>query len=108
MIKMFAAAAIVVAVSGHPNSRPYVESDKPGFNRCAPGDVEYPCPGRLITVRNPLKRTVTVQIGCGPDLLLDTSGNIGSHGRATFDLGANIPGGLPADLCSIKTWSYKK
>lgn len=88
---------------------PYVCKDTPTANTCLPDDPLGPCPGRFITVCNPLKKKVWVHIGCGRDVMTNVYGPVTRKASQTFQIEVKVlPGGLSEKQCYIDRWSYKE
>lgn len=81
------------------NKIPYVTKDVPSTDRCLPDDPNGPCIGRLITVKNPMRKTQVVTVECQGHLLR-TSAVIRPGRRVTFDLGSGSAS-LDKEQCAV-------
>jgi hypothetical protein len=96
---------LVYAADRH--KTPYVEKTWTGEDTCYNTDYP-PCPGRFIQVKNPLLRTVVVEVSCLPRHNLTDEARIGPGGSAVFNLASGTPGGIIDGDCSISKWRFHK
>lgn len=83
---------------------PYVSTDRPSWNRC---DNAAPCPGRLVLIKNPQYRRISVVVWCLSDPRTAVSAEISGRGKATFDIGTDRAGGLQEGDCNIMRWTRR-
>jgi len=85
---------------------PHIIKDATGFDRCQPDDPAGPCNGRLLTVKNPMRRPQVVTVECRGGLR-DTA--VIRKGRSvTFDLGSGS-GSLYKSQCAVASfYPWKK
>lgn len=109
-MKIVAALGVLVALMAPAEARttkqprkPYVIIDSAGQDACHPDEPLAPCPGRLLTVKNPLPRNVAVVVTCENTLL---AMRVVMMPRETvlFDIVTDFPGGLQPGWCRIARW----
>ena len=100
---MWIPATIKVKAERKP-TQPYIVKDVAGKNTCSENDPLGPCPGRMVTIENPLRKAVNVVLNCGADLDKPAV-DVPAGTRLTVDIETNMPGGMSS--CLIDSWTQK-
>ncbi len=109
-IILYSIVAVIAAVcyvkTAHAEDKPVIQSDlQSKKDHCQKDDPIGPCFGRLLVIKNPLNRHVTVTVQCNTEIPFTVKKAVLKNSTGTLEVGFNA-GLLDKDQCIITKWYF--